>query len=134
MLNYWFPFIVLLEQMFFQSILPYKIFHAIKKLKPIKGREVHVTDAIRDLILNGNSFFANIFKGKSSLSISTPKIESPKDPTGCGDAYRAGLVYGIMKNMSLEAIGELSSALGALKVQSFGTQNHTINNDIKKLL
>ena len=53
---------------------------------------------------------------------------------GCGDAYRAGLVYGIMKNMSLEAIGELSSALGALKVQSFGTQNHTINNDIKKLL
>ncbi len=45
-------------------ILPYKIFHAIKKLKPIKGREVHVTDAIRDLILNGNSFFANIFKGK----------------------------------------------------------------------
>jgi hypothetical protein len=39
-----------------------------------------------------------------------------------------------MKDMPLEKIGELSSELGALKVKSFGTQNHTINNDIKKLL
>lgn len=88
----------------------------------------------KTLIITNGDKGSNIFKAKSSLSISTPKIELPKDPTGCGDAYRAGLVYGIMKNMSLEAIGELSSALGALKVQSFGTQNHTINNDIKKLL
>ena len=45
-------------------ILPYKIFDEIKKLKPIKGREIHITDAIRNLILKGDNFFANIFQGK----------------------------------------------------------------------
>ena len=37
-------------------------------------------------------------------------------------------------DMSLEKIGELSSALGAHKVKSFGTQNHKIDNSIKRLL
>ncbi len=68
------------------------------------------------------------------LEIPTPKVDDPKDPTGCGDAYRAGLVYGIMKGMTLSKIGNLSSALGALKVKNFGTQNHSITKDIKNLL
>jgi len=45
-------------------ILPYKIFSEIKKLKPGKGREIHITDAIKNLILKGEIFFANIFSGK----------------------------------------------------------------------
>ena len=45
-------------------ILPVKIFDEIKKLKPGQGGEIHITDAIRNLILNGNNFFGNIFKGK----------------------------------------------------------------------
>ena len=45
-------------------ILPYKIFDEIRKLKPKKGREVHITDAIRNIILKGDPFYANIFKGK----------------------------------------------------------------------
>jgi len=36
----------------------------IKKLKPGRGEEIHITDAIRNLIYNGNKFFGNIFKGK----------------------------------------------------------------------
>jgi hypothetical protein len=39
-----------------------------------------------------------------------------------------------MNNMPLEKIGELSSALGALKAKSYGTQNHIIGTEIKKLL
>jgi len=45
-------------------ILPYKIFDEIKKIKPKKGREVHITDAIKSLILKGEIFLGNIFKGK----------------------------------------------------------------------
>lgn len=45
-------------------ILPSKIFNEIKKLKPGQAKEIHITDAIRNLIFNGNSFFGNIFKGK----------------------------------------------------------------------
>ena len=40
------------------------IFDEIKKLKPGQGEEIHITDAIRNLIYNGNKFFGNIFKGK----------------------------------------------------------------------
>ena len=86
------------------------------------------------LVITNGEKGSNIFTDKENLSIQTPKVESPKDPTGCGDAYRAGIIYGIMKSMPLEAIGELSSELGALKVKSFGTQNHKISDNIKKLL
>ncbi len=86
------------------------------------------------LVVTDGDNGSNIFTLDKKLNISTPKIEDPKDPTGCGDAYRAGIIYGIMKDMPLEKIGELSSQLGALKVKSFGTQNHTIDNNIKKLL
>ena len=86
------------------------------------------------LVVTDGDNGSNIFTIDKKLNISTPKVEDPKDPTGCGDAYRAGIIYGIMKDMPLEKIGELSSELGALKVKSFGTQNHTIDNNIKKLL
>tara|TARA_B100001057_G_C22715895_1_gene897696 strand:- start:393 stop:1211 length:819 start_codon:yes stop_codon:yes gene_type:complete len=45
-------------------ILPIKIFSEIKKLKPGQGGEIHITDAIRNLINKGENFFGNIFKGK----------------------------------------------------------------------
>ena len=45
-------------------ILPVDILNEIKKLKPSQGGEIHITDAIRNLIYNGNKFFGNIFKGK----------------------------------------------------------------------
>jgi UTP--glucose-1-phosphate uridylyltransferase len=45
-------------------ILPSKIFSEIKKLKPGQGGEIHITDAIKNLIYKGNNFFGNIFAGK----------------------------------------------------------------------
>ena len=45
-------------------ILPSKIFNEIKKLKPGQGGEIHITDAIRNLIYKGNNFYGNIFSGK----------------------------------------------------------------------
>ncbi len=45
-------------------ILPTKIFSEIKKLKPGKGGEIHITDAIRNLIHKNNKFYGNIFKGR----------------------------------------------------------------------
>ena len=45
-------------------ILPKIIMSEIKKLKPGQGNEIHITDAIRNLIYKGNNFYGNIFKGK----------------------------------------------------------------------
>ena len=88
----------------------------------------------KTLVITNGDQGSNIFTENKKLNITTPKVDNPKDPTGCGDAYRAGIMYGIMNNMPLERIGELSSELGALKVKSYGTQNHIIGKEIKKLL
>tara|TARA_B100001109_G_C18482242_1_gene298489 strand:- start:162 stop:515 length:354 start_codon:yes stop_codon:yes gene_type:complete len=45
-------------------ILPKKIFSKLSKLKPIKGRELHITDAIQSLIYENNKFIAHSFSGK----------------------------------------------------------------------
>lgn len=45
------------------------------------------------------------------------------DPTGCGDAYRAGLIHGIMNGMDWPTVGRMASLMGALKVEHPGTQN-----------
>ena len=47
-----------------------------------------------------------------------------EDPTGCGDAYRAGLLYGLMKGMDWETTGRIASLMGAIKIEQEGTQNH----------
>ncbi len=48
------------------------------------------------------------------------------DPTGCGDAYRAGLLFGLMKEADWETTGRIASLMGAIKVASPGTQNHAV--------
>ena len=51
------------------------------------------------------------------------------DPTGCGDAYRAGLLYGIGQEWDWERTGRLASLLGSLKIASRGGQNHAIDRE-----
>jgi adenosine kinase len=51
------------------------------------------------------------------------------DPTGCGDAYRAGLIFGIMKGWDWATTGRMASLMGALKVEHPGTQNQHFTYD-----
>ena len=58
-----------------------------------------------------------------------PAVEAAEilDPTGCGDAYRAGLVFGISRSLSWEDTGRLASLIGARKIAHRGTQNHAMS-------
>jgi adenosine kinase len=51
------------------------------------------------------------------------------DPTGCGDAYRAGILFGIGQGWDWEKTGRLASVLGALKIASRGGQNHVVDRE-----
>jgi len=57
------------------------------------------------------------------------KAEAVVDPTGCGDAYRAGLLYGIAQGWDWPSTGKLGSLMGAIKVASRGAQNHAASRD-----
>jgi len=60
------------------------------------------------------------------IEIPCVKADSVVDPTGCGDAYRAGLLYGIQSGMDWESTGRLASLMGAAKIASRGAQNHRV--------
>jgi adenosine kinase len=64
-----------------------------------------------------------------AIRIPAAKPEALVDPTGCGDAYRAGLLYGLARGWDWERTGILASTLGALKIGSRGGQNHDVDPD-----
>ena len=76
------------------------------------------------LIVTRGSEGSFIYEGGRRLDIPCVPVQEAVDPTGCGDAYRAGLLYGIARNWSWEHTGQLASVMGAVKVTSRGGQNH----------
>ncbi|MGI9227282.1 MAG: carbohydrate kinase family protein, partial [Gammaproteobacteria bacterium] len=60
----------------------------------------------------------------NAIEIPAVKASSVKDPTGCGDAYRGGLIYGMMNKLDWEVTGRIAALMGAIKVAHNGTQNH----------
>ncbi len=67
---------------------------------------------------------SHIYTSKHRYEIPAAKAERLSDPTGCGDSYRAGLLYGIMNNLDWETTGRIASLVGAIKMASHGPQNH----------
>ncbi len=61
--------------------------------------------------------------GPIEIPCATPK--AIVDPTGCGDAYRAGLIHGLLRGLDWQTTGRIASLMGAIKIESLGTQNHT---------
>jgi adenosine kinase len=70
-----------------------------------------------------------IHTGGRQIGIPCVKVEKVVDPTGCGDAFRAGLLYGIAAGMDWPLAGRLASLLGAIKIASRGGQNHQFTRD-----
>ncbi len=65
-----------------------------------------------------------IFTNAQQLHIPAAKPVAVNDPTGCGDAYRAGLIYGLMNKLGWEVTGRIASLCGAIKIAAHGPQNH----------
>jgi adenosine kinase len=88
-----------------------------------------LTERVEVLIVTGGSRGSVIYHDgrRHDIPVATPK--AVVDPTGCGDAYRAGLIYGRMHGMDWETTGRVASLMGALKIEKHGTQNHRFTLD-----
>ena len=97
-------------------------------ISEITGKQLK--DIVKNLkaavVTKGNKG-SEIFVGDERIIIEPIKATKDLDPTGCGDAYRAGLIYGICHQMSWQQSGKIGSMMGSIKVASHGTQNHTFN-------
>ena len=69
-----------------------------------------------------------------TIDIPAVAPEAIVDPTGCGDAYRAGLLYGIAQGWDWEKTGRLAGLLGTQKIASRGGQNHVVDRDAMSAL
>ena len=86
--------------------------------------EEQVAARLKALVVTHGGNGSTILAGGERLEIPAVKPRAVLDPTGCGDAYRAGLLYGIGKGLPWAETGRLASLLGSLKIAHKGTQNH----------
>jgi adenosine kinase len=84
---------------------------------------------VEALIVTRGGEGSSIFADGKEIIIPSVKPTEILDPTGCGDAYRAGLVHGITRGMSWEDTGRLASLIGSIKIAHRGTQNHELTPD-----
>ncbi len=81
------------------------------------------------LIMTRGAQGSVIMTGGREIAIPAARAEAVVDPTGCGDAYRAGLIYGLMRGLDWETTGRIASLMGAIKIAHAGTQNHRFTVD-----
>jgi adenosine kinase len=84
---------------------------------------------VQALIVTQGAEGSIIYHQGKRTQIPAAKPLAVKDPTGCGDAYRAGLLYGLMQGFDWETTGRLASLMGALKIECEGPQNHSFTQD-----
>ncbi len=93
--------------------------------KSLEDLAKQVTALIVTLGAKGSVIHAD---GKT-FNIPSVKPAAILDPTGCGDAFRAGLLYGITNKLDWAVTGRLASLLGSIKIAQRGGQNHTFTRD-----
>jgi len=76
------------------------------------------------LIVTRGASGSVIYANGREIVIPPARPTAVVDPTGCGDAYRAGLLYGIMQGRDWETTGRIASLMGAIKIAHAGTQEH----------
>ena len=86
-----------------------------------------IATELEALIVTRGSEGSEIYSAGGKLAIPSAKVEKTVDPTGCGDAYRAGLLYGISHGLDWETTGRIASLSGGVKIETHGTQNHQIS-------
>lgn len=84
---------------------------------------------VQALIVTLGAEGSEIYADGERIHITCVKPDAVTDPTGCGDAYRAGLLYGITHDWEWRKTGELASLMGSLKIAQRGAQNHKPSRD-----
>ena len=88
-----------------------------------------ITQQVEALIITLGAKGAVIHTRDGEIEIPCAPVSEAVDPTGCGDAFRAGLLHGVTEGMDWATTGRVASLLGAAAVEHAGTQNHFFTVD-----
>jgi adenosine kinase len=85
--------------------------------------EKDIAERVKAYIITRGPKGSEVHTQGGELHIPAANAMRVVDPTGCGDAYRAGLIYGLMNGMDMATTGRIASLMGALKIEHLGPQN-----------
>lgn len=85
-----------------------------------------IAQRVSALVVTRGEQGAEIFTGNERIDIPCVSVDRVVDPTGCGDAFRAGMLFGLCNDMDWATTGRLSSLMGSLKIIHQGGQNHVL--------
>jgi len=120
------------DLMEFMSLAKYACFndYEAKLLCDRTGRTLEqLAGEVEALIVTRGSEGSHIYTSGQLLEIPCVEADRVVDPTGCGDAYRSGLLYGIANGWGWEQTGRLAAVMGAIKIAHRGGQNHRPTRD-----
>jgi len=86
-----------------------------------------IAEHVEALIVTRGAQGSEIYTGGDMLHIPCAKADAVVDPTGCGDAYRGGLLYGLQQGYDWATTGRIASLMGAIKIAQNGPQNYSID-------
>ena len=94
------------------------------------GRSLEqLASQLKALIVTRGGEGSDIYVDGRRIEIPCVQADQILDPTGCGDAYRSGLLYGIAQGYDWEKTGRLAAVMGAIKIAHRGGQNHQPTRD-----
>ena len=88
-----------------------------------------IAERVDALIVTRGGKGSEIYLPNKRIDIPAATPREILDPTGCGDAYRAGLLYGLTNGLDWEVTGRIAALMGAIKIERHGTQNHRFSRD-----
>jgi len=88
-----------------------------------------IAERVDGLIVTLGGEGSHIYTEKQRIDIPAAPVSEMNDPTGCGDAYRGGLLFGLMNGLDWETTGRVAALMGAIKIEQHGTQNHSFTLD-----
>ncbi|MBN8737096.1 MAG: carbohydrate kinase family protein [Xanthomonadales bacterium] len=91
--------------------------------------EIEIAAKVKAYIVTRGADGSIIHAGGKVHVIPSARPAAVVDPTGCGDAYRAGLLHGLLQGFDWPTTGRIASLMGALKIARPGTQNHGFTTD-----
>jgi adenosine kinase len=88
-----------------------------------------VAQRVQALVITQSEEGALIYAQDTYYQIPGAPAQITYDPTGCDDAFCAGLLYGLMKDIDWETTGRIATLMSTIKIEHHGTQNHKLNWD-----
>lgn len=88
-----------------------------------------LTEMVEAVVVTRGGEGSTIYTKDKTHTIPPAEAVKLADPTGCGDAYRAGLLYGLMNDMEWDVTARIAGLMGAIKIEHAGTQNHSFSKD-----